>query len=278
MKYLLSGFSDECAVNFDEQLENFRHLGIEYAELRFVDGTNVADLSDEQMAEVERKLREKGISVSAIGSPIGKIGIDEDFTTHLEKAKRVFAFAARLHCRYVRVFSFYLGDHTRGSCRAETLFRMNALLDLAEEYGVTLCHENEEGIYGFSPEQCLDLLTECKGRLRAVFDMGNFRLGGFSPIQAYEVLKEYIEYFHIKDATESGEIVPCGEGDACIAEILKKYAKEYPTKDTFVSLEPHLVAFTGLSSLATHELEQKYSFETPLAAFTYATKKWRELL
>ncbi len=275
MAYVLSGFSDEYAPAFDEQIEGLQKLGMKYLELRFVDGVNVSELTDEQVQTVYDKLQKAGISVSSIGSPIGKIQIDEDFVAHLKKAERVFSIAKTFGCKYVRMFSFYLGDKTREECKDTVIERLRTLVALAEKYGVTLCHENEAKIYGEQPEECLALIKALDGKMRCVFDMGNFRLDGADPANAYELLKDYIEYFHIKDATVDGEIVPCGEGDAKIEEILKKHHSD---KNVFVSLEPHLVAFTGLSLLAGSELTQKYSFANSQEAFTYASNNMQNIL
>lgn len=275
MAYVLSGFSDEYAPSLDEQIEGLQKLGIKYMELRFVDGINVADLTDEQVQTVYEKLQIAGIGVSSIGSPVGKIQLDDDFDAHVKKAERVFSIAQTFGCKYVRMFSFYLGERTREESKSIVIERLRVLVALAEKYGVTLCHENEAKIYGEQPEDCLALIKALDGKMRCVFDMGNFRLDGADPPRAYELLKDYIEYFHIKDATIAGEIVPCGEGDAKIEEILQKHKTD---KQVFVSLEPHLVAFTGLSALAGSELTQKYSFANSQEAFTYASNNMQAIL
>lgn len=275
MAYLLSGFADEYSANFQEQLEGFQKLGINYLELRFADGVNVADLTNAQVQTIKNKLQQANIKVSAIGSPIGKIKLCDDFETHLKQAERVFEIAKILDCDKIRMFSFYIENRTKQECKTEVIEKLKMLIETARRYEVVLCHENEAGIYGDSPESCLELFNAFKGELRGVFDMGNFRLCGFEPIDAYRLLKEYIEYFHIKDATLSGEIVPPGEGDAQIKEILKMHGGQ---KDVFVSLEPHLVQFTGLSKLASHQLMQKYNFETSQQAFTYATNGIKNIL
>jgi sugar phosphate isomerase/epimerase len=135
-----------------------------------------------------------------------------------------------------------------------------------------LCLENEEGLYGESPESCRELCDHFGGRLKSVFDMGNFLLCGYNPKKAYKILKDYIEYFHIKDALKDGSIVPCGEGKAKIKQILKKFKKESKKESVFVSLEPHLVDFVGLNDLAMHNLKKKVSFANDAEAFTYASK------
>ena len=83
---MLSAFADEYSPKFDEQLEGLKKNGVGFIEIRGVDGTNVADLTDEQLHEVRAKLDAAGIGVSSIGSPIGKIKVYDEFEPHLREA------------------------------------------------------------------------------------------------------------------------------------------------------------------------------------------------
>ena len=96
-EFILSAFADEYAPELDLQIEGLKKNGIGFMEIRGVDGTNVSDLSLEQAHEVRRKLDAAGIGVSAIGSPIGKIGLDDDFEAHLEKLRHTIAEIGRAH-------------------------------------------------------------------------------------------------------------------------------------------------------------------------------------
>lgn len=273
--YILSAFADEYDTDFETQLTALRQFGIENIELRFVNGINVADLTDAQVAEVKEMLKRFGIRVSAIGSPIGKISLDGDMKTHFEKAKRVFCTANTLGAKNIRCFSFYPpANKPIGDCRHEVIARMTQLLDLADRYSVTLCHENEAGIYGESPENCLDLLQHFDGRLKAVFDMGNFVLDGYDPVKAMALLQPYIAYFHIKDALYAGAIVPAGKGEACIRQILQNY----PARQTVVTLEPHLQTFSGLNALVGKTFENPYQYPDQRAAFSDAAACIRGVL
>ncbi|MBQ5973639.1 MAG: sugar phosphate isomerase/epimerase, partial [Oscillospiraceae bacterium] len=207
---VLSAFADEFSKELDRQIEAMNRFSIGWIELRGVDGKNVSDLTAAEAAEVGRRMAAGGVRASSIGSPLGKIAVDGDMAGHLERARRCFETANLLGTPLCRVFSFYLPKGSDPTAHREAVLeRVGALLDLADEHGVTLCHENEAGIYGESPERCLDLLTAFGGRLRCVFDMGNFVLGGYPPYPAaYAALKPYIRYFHIKDALASGAIVP----------------------------------------------------------------------
>ena len=279
MRYLsLSAFADEYSASFDEQLKGLNGFNINYLEIRGVDNKNIASLGQKEVKELKQKLNDNAIKVSSIGSPLGKIRIDGDLKAHLETAKRVFETANELNAKNIRIFSFYLPENrTRAECKKQVFDELEKLVKLAEEYDVTLCHENEALIYGESPENCLEILKYFNGKMKAVFDMGNFVLDGYNPMSAYKLLQNYIEYFHIKDALYAGAIVPPGKGEAQIKEILDDY-KVNGKKDTFITLEPHLQTFGGLNALVGKTFENPYKYENQQVAFTDAVKKLKELL
>ena len=277
--WIISAFADEHSPDLAGQIAALQSFDISHIELRFVDGKNVADLTTAEVKQVKHLLDEGGIRVSAVGSPLGKINLADDFQAHMEKARRVFETAGVLETEKIRMFSFYLhAGKNRAECRTEVLDKLGAMLDLADGFGVKLCHENEAAIYGETPEQCKDLLDAFGGRLRAVFDMGNFTLEGCKPWpDGYELLKNYIEYFHIKDGLAAGAIVPAGCGEACIGKILHAYKEEYG-RDVLLSIEPHLQTFDGLNQLVGKAFDNPYKFPTAQVAFAEAVKCTKALL
>ena len=275
---ILSAFADEYASGLTEQLQGLQKFGIAYLELRHTDGKNVADMLQGDVTEVQRKLHDHGIKVSSIGSPLGKIALDGDLHAHIELTRRVCETAARLDARYVRMFSFYLPvGSTREDCKAKVVDTLGRMLDIADSYGIIMCHENEAKIWGESPGQCRELLDAFGGRLRAVFDMGNFVLGGYEPYKGYELLGDDVAYFHIKDALARGAIVPAGMGEAKIKEILSNY-KTRAKNDFFISLEPHLETFAGLNALTDVTFENPYKYADQKTAFTDAVAKINQVL
>jgi len=274
----ISAFADEYADSFAEQLQALNQFGISNIEVRHINGKNVSILSEEDVKEAKKMLDDSGIKVSAIGSPLGKIKLDEDIASHLETARRVFEAANHFETKYIRMFSFYAPDGKNiVEMKSQVLDSLEKLIVLAREYGVTLCHENEAMIYGDTPVRCKELLKHFNGELKCVFDMGNFVLEGVDPYpEAYELLKEHIAYFHIKDALSQGAIVPAGKGEAKIKEILLAH-KQYAKDDFFVSLEPHLQTFSGLNALVGRTFENPYQYANQQAAFTDAVKKFKEL-
>ena len=274
----ISAFADEYADSFEEQLAALNEFGIENIELRFLNGKNISVLKRNEATEAKKKLDAFGINVSAIGSPIGKIQLDGDINDHLETAKHIFESANIFDTRYIRVFSFYAPNGKDiADMKSEVLYYLEKFGVLAREYGITLCHENEAKIYGDTPNRCKELLDHFSGELKCVFDMGNFVLEGAEPYTAYELLKEDIAYFHIKDALSQGAIVPAGKGEAKIKEILSAH-REYVKEDFFVSLEPHLQTFSGLNALVGRTFDNPYKYTDQKAAFTDAVIKFKELI
>lgn len=108
-QFTLSAFADEASPEFDRQIAA-RRKHIPLMEIRGVDGKGILDLTDEELYIVEKKLAASNIGISAIGSPIGKIGIEDDFAPHFEKFKRAVEIAKKLHTTRIRMFSFYIPE------------------------------------------------------------------------------------------------------------------------------------------------------------------------
>ena len=275
----LSAFADEYATALDGQLRGLNSLGIKHIEVRNLDGKNISKMSSDEVKIAKQKFDAAGISVSAVGSPLGKIRLDGDLREHMEKAKHVFETANILGARYVRMFSFYAPEGKNiVDMKDAAVDALGEMLRIAKQHGVVLCHENEAKIYGDTPERCRELLDIFGGELKCVFDMGNFVLEGVDPYpEAYELLREYIAYFHIKDALAAGAVVPPGCGEAKIKQILAAH-REYAKDDFFVSLEPHLQTFGGLNALVGREFENPYQYPDAKTAFEDAVKEFKELI
>lgn len=247
---ILSGFSDEIAPELDLQLAAIREWGLSHIELRAADGVNVSDFSPEKVKEVKNKLAGAGVSVSSIGSPIGKIGIEEDFAPHLEKLKCTLEIQKELGAPYLRMFSFYIPQgRAPEDFREEVLDRVGRMAEEAAAWDSVLLHENEKGIYGDSAPRCKELLEAFYGpHFKAVFDFANFVQVGQQTLPAYELLKPYVEYVHVKDAQwGTGAVVPAGQGDGHVKDILTDLIGG--GWKGFLSLEPHLTDFAGLAAL-----------------------------
>jgi sugar phosphate isomerase/epimerase len=262
--WTLSGFADEISPDLDEQCAVLARLGIDHLEFRSAWGINVLDLDDAQLDTVAATLRRNDLTVSAIGSPIGKIGIADDFDAHLERFDRALHVAQALRAPYIRIFSFYLPPvDDPGSHRDEVLRRLAAIADRAKGQDVVLVHENEKGIYGDIPARCIDIVESVGSPLlRATWDAANFVQCGVRPYtEGYAGLRPYLEYVQIKDALfADGSVVPAGQGDGEMVRTLRALRDD--GFDGYFSLEPHLAATGPMGGFSGAHL-----FEVAHAAF-----------
>ena len=277
--YILSAFADEVSSDFTKQLEYLKSKDISYIEPRNINGTGVAAITLEEAKNAKKMLDDYKIGVSSIGSPIGKISVEDDFADHIRLFEHVMDIAEIFETKNIRMFSFFYPKNTDvHTHRAAVLARLEILLELAEKRGLTLCHENEKAIYGEAPEDCLDLMKHFDGRMKSVLDMGNFAFCQKDPMKGYEYLAPYIEYMHIKDAFYDTRIVPAGQGEGKVFEILSAYNK-YTDKDTFLTMEPHLTVFDGLNKLSNmDDIKVQNAYATPEEAFDAAVAALRGIL
>jgi len=253
--FTLSGFADEISADLTTQLDVLGELGIKCLELRGVWGKNVLQLDDDEAETVKSEMDRRGMKVSAIGSPIGKIGIDDPFEPHLNAFRRAMELAERFECKYIRMFSFFVPEGQADSYRSQVMERLGGLMAEAQGHPITLLHENERRIYGDIPRRCLDILeTLASPQLRMTFDPANFVMGGVRPFsEGYDMLKDYIEYVHIKDGLmDEKRVVPAGEGDGQVRELLG--ALKERNFDGFLSLEPHLATAGQLDGFSGPQL------------------------
>ena len=273
----ISCFADEIDSSVDRQMALMEELGIGWVEFRSGDGKGVADYTEAEAEALMRRLEGKKIRVSAVGSPIGKIGIGDDFEPHLEKLAHVMRLAKIWDTPYIRSFSFFIPEGEKPeSFRDEVFRRMDRMVELAARENLILLHENEKEIYGDLAPRCLELMENFGGaNLKATFDFANFVQCGQDTLEAYEMLKEHIAYVHVKDALfDGGRVVPAGQGDGRVKEILTRL--DAAGFSGFLSLEPHLADFAGLSGLEKNAALRGRS-DTE-AAFVTAYEALEELL
>ena len=263
--WTLSGFIDEISPDFTQQCEVAAGLGLKYAEVRSAWDVNILDLEPGRLEVMKQTLAAHGLRVSSIGSPIGKIFIDEDFPPHLARMRHAAEVATFFGAPYIRIFSFFLRPGTDPAAhRDEVIERMRALTRVAEAADVILLHENEKEIYGDVPSRCLDIVRSVGSPyLRLAWDPANFVQVGVRPYtEGYDLLRSHLEYVQIKDAhAADGTVVPAGEGDGEVARTID--ALHHDGFDGFFSLEPHLSAATATGGFSGEEL-----FRTAWQAFT----------
>lgn len=264
--FILSSFADEAADRLDDQMRLSAAHGVQAIEMRSVDGKSVAELSADEAKAIAEKLRAHGFSLSAVGSPMGKISISDPFEPHLDAFKHCVETARILGARFIRIFSFYIPEGTDpASCRDDVMERLSRFVEACDGSGVICCHENEKGIFGNVPERCLDILKTFSGKILGIFDPANFIQESVQTLPAWDMLEPYIEYFHVKDARlANGSVTPAGKGDGHLPELLGRFAAK--KGDRFLTVEPHLALFS-----AFHTLENGSGAKTP--PFAYSSRE-----
>lgn len=256
VKWALSGFGDEIDADPVVQVAVLQALGARHIEVRSAWDVNIVDLDGDQLDRLAGILRERGMSVSAIASPIGKVDVSLPVGHEVARLARAIAAADRLGSRYIRIFSFYRSeDRPVASIRDEVIVRMRALADAAEAADVVLLHENEKDIYGDTPERCLDIVEAVGSEhLKLAWDSANFvQVGVAHPFDdGYPALRPHLEYLQVKDAlAATGEVTPAGEGDGQVLATLAALRDDGYTG--FASLEPHLTDVNALGGFSGPE-------------------------
>ncbi len=244
--FTLSAFADEIDPDPQTQIALLKRCGLRHLELRSVHGTNILDLTDAQVRDLKALLDREGIALSAVGSPIGKVPIDEPFGLHLQRFQRALEMCRVFGTPNLRIFSYYPGrSGDWEQWRGEVMYRMIAKARLAKEAGVRLLHENEHRIYGDDPRRVQDLMETVQRDVGpeafgAVYDPANYVVCGFDPWQAWQMTKAWTVHFHIKD-WKAGDRhgVPAGAGHGRIAEVMAEAVKQ--NYNGFATLEPHLL-------------------------------------
>lgn len=272
-------FADEASPLIDGQILAMKENHLDGVEIRNVDNVNVSDISDAKAREVKKKFDGAGLSVWSIGSPIGKIDIEKDsFCRHIEKFKRTLEIAEILDAKNIRLFSFFTPEENRDDYKYEVINRLSQFSELAKGTGITLCHENEKGIYGDTPERCLEI-HKALPEIKAIFDPANYIQCGVDTSKAWEIIKPYIKYLHIKDALADGSVVPAGKGAGNLEYILKDFKSLGGNE---LTIEPHLTVFEGLKELENEDntsvVGEVYRYSSNTEAFTAAANALRKIL
>lgn len=282
---LLSGFADEAAnqKTLDQQFSALAALGMRYFSIRFVDAgngvKNVMGLEQKELETVKQKINEYGLSVSSLGSPIGKVklcDVDDGTTTPyrpfdqyiLEDVPRACELANSLNSKLIRGFSFY---HPKGSVLddhfGQATDQVGKIADVCKQHGLTYGLEVEANLVGQNGELLAKMHQQINNdALVLIFDGGNLVTMGYSSdevFEQYELMKPGLGWLHIKDFLnpKSGKVdhvdeealkhfVPADMGDSGHDRIFADLATFLPELESrmtargvpgvFLDLEPHV--------------------------------------
>ncbi len=277
-KFVLSAFADEAGQPLQEQIDALLANDIHHMEIRFVDDVNICNTPLEKVIEYKKQLDAAGITVTTIGSCIGKFTPKDDYTQHIALFLHTLAVAKILGATRIRMFSVILPqDEDAADYREFVMNTMNEMLRIAEGTGITLYHENEKDIYGDVDSRVLELMDAFDGKMKFIFDPANFIQCGCDPLEIYPKLKDRTAYFHMKDALkENGSVVPVGVGDGNVAAILKDFAKDHD--NTMLTIEPHLKTFGGIVDEVSMNRDKEVIYNTNREAFDAAVAALKKIL
>ena len=271
-------FADEASANIDEQIVAMKRNGLQGLEIRNVDGIGISDITVQKAKEVKTKLDDAGLIVWSLGSPIGKIGLSDDFDAHIEKLKHTLEIGNILGTSNIRLFSFYPPSGTDfDDYENEVIGRVGKMAEVCVSFGITPCHENEKNIFGDVAKRCLKLYEQLP-LIQGIFDPANFIQSGQETNVAWAMLKPYIKYLHIKDALKDGTVVPAGDGEGHLQEIVADFVN-FGGKD--FTIEPHLYEFIGFKDLEKDDnktIMKSYSYKNSDEAFDVACDAFKKLL
>ncbi len=288
---ILSGFADEAAHPIDQsnkaaetQFAAFAALGLQYYSIRFIDvgggPKNVMKLTKTEIQKIRKLQNEYGLNVSSIGSPIGKVklqNVDDGtsnayvpFKRYLDKeVKKACDLAHAFETKLIRGFSFY---HPRGTDPRDSMDQaVDQLGQIAE-----MCHRSDL-TFGLEVEPNLvgedgHLLAELYRKVNhpamvLIFDAANLVVQGFSAgelLDQFRAMAPGLGWIHIKDyhhpkPVKRGEpidedalanFVPSDQGDSGHEQLLLELKRMLPTMTrrlkrrgipgVFLDLEPHV--------------------------------------
>lgn len=279
-KFNLHAFADEAGQDLNAQIAALCDNGYEGMEIRKIEGKNVTTLTKEQAKEIDKRMKDAGLCVWSIGSPIGKVSLDADFEAHMDLYKHTLELSAIFGAKAFRLFSFFMPKEETDFSKYENevISRMGRFVEEAKQYNIKICHENEKGIYGDIATRCL-AIHKVIPELGGIFDPANFVQCKQDTLEAWDMLNPYVSYMHIKDANELGTVVPAGKGIGHVGEILKKF---YAMGGRDLTLEPHLKVFDGLKELEKDfdekEIGGSVIYPTSRAAFDAAVAALNDLI
>jgi sugar phosphate isomerase/epimerase len=287
-KIILSAFADECANHKTavEQLAVLAALGLKWYSPRFIDVTgegkveHVCDLSDEKLDRLRDLQKEYGMSVTSIGSRLGKVKLlDQEDGSHNKfvpfdeyvngEVARTINAARQLGAKLIRGFSFY---HPKGEDPAPYVAaaaeKIADIADAFAEHDIVYGLEVEANLIGQNGRMLAALSRAIdRPNLVCIFDGGNLSSQNLSWMEVYDeylAMREHIGWIHIKDYKVDRTLkwtgvvdeerlknfVPADVGDSAHEAIFRDLCEHLPQltqrmqslglPGVFLELEPHL--------------------------------------
>jgi L-ribulose-5-phosphate 3-epimerase len=261
----LGFISDEISSNFIDALNWIQAKGLKHVEVRTVNGTNIVNLTDVEVEQITKEIKQRGLSVSGIASPVFKCALDParliatgdtfsqqeaDIDTHFNQLFRTIEIAKMMGTFRIRIFSFWRESEPELH-RDEVVRNLRKAANIAEKEKMILLLENEPSCNGGYAEEVGKLIKGVNSHaLRALWDPGNEEYGGRPSFpEGYQAIRDVLGHVHLKDAriNENGNsvCVPIGDGRVPFIDQFRKLEQDGYT-GLFI-MEPHYIPEGGNS-------------------------------
>lgn len=266
-RVILSGFADEAANQKTavQQFAALAALGLEYYSIRFIDAgggiKNVMQLSKSEIRTICHLEDEYGLCVASIGSPIGKVKLQDTddgtknayvpFKKYLASdVAKACELAHAFETKLIRGFSFYHPKGTDPKAHLpEVVDRLGQIAEACHRSDLTFGLEVEANLVGQNGQLMAEIHRQVDHpALVLIFDAANILCQGYTPRELYEqyqTMKPGIGWMHIKDYAPpksrgkrrtAGHVdedalkhfVPADLGHSGHDAILRDFAKDLP--------------------------------------------------
>lgn len=229
-------------------------------------------LTEEKKAEIKATLKKYNLAVSALCGDMGGHGfeIEKDNAARVEKTKEIVDLAVEFGAKAVTTHIGVIPDDENHDRFKVMLAALTECGLYAKEKGVTLAIET-------GPETAptlLKFLQKTKGGVGVNLDPANFvMVTGQDPVEAVELLKDYIVHTHLKDGkmlkkSDPKEIYDCFAGGGIEALNVADYFIETPLGEGNVDFGKYLAALKKINYDGYLTIERETG-EDPVGDITY---------
>jgi sugar phosphate isomerase/epimerase len=219
----IAAITDEFSLDLDTALDAMSKIGMTGAELRLIGDRNMIDLGDAEVADVRRRVEQRGMRVLSIASPVLKCVLPDapPVDERLEQdvfgsaytiddqprlSERAFEIAEITGATIIRVFSYWRTTAPE-RCLDRIVAALKDLADRAATRGLIIGLENEQACnVGTGAETGRVLAALDHPALKAIWDPANASILGEIPFpDGYSQLPaSRIVHVHAKDCVVKG--------------------------------------------------------------------------
>lgn len=254
VEHRLSLITDELQGGFRDALAFARAEGLQRVDIRTIDGANIIGEGKARQREAGRLIREAGLEVGCVATPILKwaragartltsadqYGFDPGSRSAADWCEAAASTARELGTRHLRIFTYLSYE---GYVPRDLAPDYQAMLALAEAHDLVLHVENEP-VCNVRLTDDLQRLVESfpSPRLRVLLDIGNMAWAGHVPSES-EIARimPWVDQLHFKDYRAAGKrVVALGEGDVPYHRLLAAAFDAAAGRPLTLTIETHV--------------------------------------